>query len=148
MGTGPFWTFELVAEARLHERLGIALLGGAGQHSGTGYASDDLSITGVAVNAGAEARYYVHGGFRGFHLGAEAYYFRFRDVIHYPAGSPSVYDFAGHAAGPFVGFKYVAWCGFTVDGHVGAAYVFMTESDAADHAGLYPLLDLKIGWSL
>jgi hypothetical protein len=144
--SNPFFTVELVVEARAHDHLGIALVGGAGYDSGTAYASDNTAITALAWNVGPEARYYWRSGFRGAYLGGVAYYFRIRSVVHFPA--PLIFDFAGYTPGLFIGFKYVGWRGLTVDGHVGVARVFMTESDSADHAGLYPLLDLKVGWSI
>jgi hypothetical protein len=130
---------ELTAEARVHDKVGLALVGGAGKV--TDRASN---ISADAYEAGAQIRVYVLGDFRhGMQLGAEALYLHvsLRDVV--ASGE-------GLAIGPFIGYKVMVDAGFTFDTQVGFERVALraTANGSSDSESEYiPLINLNIGWS-
>jgi hypothetical protein len=141
-----FPVFELAAEIRVHEKVGIALMVAGAAHSGsfTGVTTRDL-----AFEAGAEPRWYAFGDFRhGMQLGVELRYFRMSSVLTFvPDGGQLPFHFEGYLAGPFLGYKYTADVGFTVEAKLGFVARDLTMSDAGDHPNVLPITDLKIGWS-
>ena len=141
-----FYLSELSGEIRVWDRWGIGLFAGVGgrDHVETGVASSHEVWEG-----GFQLRCYLVGDFRrGLTVGAEAYAFghTFEDVI-VSSGEKWNYWSTGRVVGGFLGYKYVADVGFTVDASLGAARVWATQSDIPDHSGWYPLINLKVGWS-
>lgn len=135
---------EVTAEQRVDDVLSAAAIGGVGGFGG------DFWIWEV----GAQLRYYALGSFdHGLQLGAELLYVHVSsdDVLDTGIGGKGV----GLAVGPFVGYKYAADLGFTVDVQAGAQYMAIAaeagdgagaESEDSD-AGVIPLVNLNLGWS-
>ena len=68
---------ELTGEARVHDKVGVALIGGAGKYS-------DPNVSGISATvyeAGGQVRVYVIGDFRhGMQLGGELLYLHLSDA--------------------------------------------------------------------
>jgi hypothetical protein len=136
---------ELTGEYRAHDKVGVALIAGAGQYSSS---SGGVDIKATAFEAGAQVRYYVVGDFRhGMQLGAELLYLHLSDARISTSGE-------GLAVGPFLGYKYTADIGFTFDGQLGFEYVGARAMASAGGAtatnsgsSYIPLLNLNVGWS-
>jgi len=134
---------ELTGEYRALDKLGVALVAGAGK-----YTSDSGNISAGVLEAGAQLRYYVVGDFRhGMQLGAEVLYLHLTDDQVTATGE-------GVAMGPFAGYKIATRVGFTFEGQLGVEYVAaraearngaVTASDT--NAAWIPLLNLNVGWS-
>lgn len=130
---------EATGEFKLADRVGLAVIGGAGR------------VDGYPVwEAGVQGRFYGLGDFRGgLELGVEAL------AIGVRAEEDGVTATAlGVGLGPFIGGKYITDIGFTIDGQLGGSVVFasaqatdgtLTESRGA--RTLTPLLNLNLGWS-
>lgn len=119
---------ELTGEARVHDRVGVAAVAGAG------------ATTGVTVwELGAQGRYYPVGDFdHGMQLGAE--------VLGVGGGDDG--DTAvGAALGPFLGYKIAARFGLTFEGQLGVQYATVRANGGDSDAGVAPLLNLNLGWS-
>jgi hypothetical protein len=137
---------EVTGEARLHDKVGVALIAGGGKVDG-GATINGTKTSVTMVEIGAQGRYYVVGDFRhGVQLGAEGIY------IHGSAARDSVSAVAsGLTIGPFVGYKFTADVGFTFDGQIGYQRIGIggsasdgtTSSTAKNHV----LLNLNVGWS-
>jgi hypothetical protein len=141
---------ELTAEGRVHDKVGIAVLGGAGN------VSEDASNTAPAISAtvieaGLQGRYYLLGDFRhGLQLGAEALYLHLREN-----NIATVSAFAeGIAVGPFLGYKYTADIGFTFDSQLGFQRVGLAGEASGNgqtvnrrDSDYIVLLNLNVGWS-
>jgi hypothetical protein len=151
----PFHLFapivELTAEGRAHDKVGVALIGGAGK------ISQDETTTAPAITAsvleiGLQGRYYLLGDFRhGLQLGAEALYLHLGDVN---VDAVSAYA-DGIAVGPFLGYKYTADIGFTFDGQLGFQRVGLAaeakgngQTASSRDSDYIVLLNLNVGWSL
>ena len=130
---------EVTGEFKAADRLGLAVIGGVGRV--TDY---------PAWEAGAQARFYALGDFRGgFELGAEvlALGVSFED-------DGVTATAVGVAVGPFLGGKYITDIGFTIDGQVGGSVV-LASARATDGSAtasnssrtLRPLVNLNLGWS-
>jgi len=133
-----FPVVELTGEARVHDKLGLALVAGAGK-----YTDKDLGISAAVFEAGAQVRAYVVGDFRhGMQLGAEVLY------LHLDAKEITTTG-EGLAVGPFIGYKVMIDAGFTFDTQLGFEHVSARASNgntATDNDWI-PLLNLNIGWS-
>lgn len=144
--TGP--NLPIVAlslEFRAHPRVGIAVMGLAGDDSDTGFFVNSHQ---TFFEIGAEPRWYWGGGFRGWMAGIAVHYFRIHaDLTDVTSGDIQLFDFAGYTYGPFVGYKYTAEIGFTVDAKVGIGAVKRTMSDAGSYRDVIPMTDVKVGWS-
>ena len=96
---------ELTGEARVHDKVGIALIAGAGKYT-------DPNVTGISATvyeAGGQVRVYVIGDFRhGMQLGGELLYLHLNDDRIAISGE-------GLAVGPFLGYKIMIDAGFTFD---------------------------------
>jgi hypothetical protein len=125
---------EITVEKRASENLGVAGIAGAGT-------SEEYRVWELGVSG----RYYLLGDFAsGLQLGAEAVY------VHINTGSSELSG-SGLSVGPFVGGKWTANSGFTLDGQLGAQYVGTQASSGSTSASEYslgPLLNLNLGWSL
>jgi hypothetical protein len=132
---------ELTGEARVHDKVGVAVLGGAGRYSDT---QNGIKLSATAFEAGAQVRYYLLGDFRhGMQLGAEFLYLHLSDSQLAVSGE-------GFAFGPFLGYKFVADVGFTFDTQLGFEYVgarAATATTMASGGEFIPLLNLNVGWS-
>lgn len=116
----------------------MALVGGAGGFT------DDLTVW----EAGAQLRWYALGSFRhGLQLGAELLYVHASGDLLLSDDEATA---SGAALGPFVGYKYAANFGLTVDVQAGAQYLAVAGDDEMDEdadSGVIPLLNLNVGWS-
>ena len=142
---------ELTAEGRVHDKLGIGVVAGAGK------VSEDASATGPAISAtvvevGLQGRYYLLGDFRhGLQLGAEGMYLHVSGIN---VDTISAYA-DGVAVGPFIGYKYTADIGFTFDSQLGFQRIGMFAKASGDgqtastrDSEYFLLLNLNVGWSL
>ncbi|MBK9034803.1 MAG: DUF3575 domain-containing protein [Myxococcales bacterium] len=145
-----FPILEVTGEYRLGPRLGVAGTLGAGRITATSAAGQDLSFT--AAELGGSVRYYVVGSFRqGVQLGAEVMYLLVK-LGDNPDGVQAAGD--GLSVGPFVGYKWTARGGFTVEAQLGIA-ITAIEAHATDGAStateeqsrVRPLVNLNLGWS-
>ncbi|MFT4976662.1 MAG: hypothetical protein ACI8S6_002567 [Myxococcota bacterium] len=131
---------EVTGEVKLAPKISAALIAGYGIPDGT----DSV------IELGAQGRYYVLGDFRsGLQLGAEAIYLRV-------SASDSGVTATGSGAtfGPFVGGKWTADIGFTVDGQVGVQWSGISASAtdgettaSASESDMSPLININLGWS-
>jgi hypothetical protein len=141
--------FEVTAEARVMDKVGIAAVLGGGR------VSEEATATGPAISApifevGLQGRYYLLGDFRhGLQLGAEALYIRASDEVETASATVD-----GLSVGPFLGYKYTADIGFTFDGQVGYQRLGLSgrASDGVqtmtdEQAEWSLLLNLNVGWS-
>jgi hypothetical protein len=141
--------FEVTAEVRALDELGIAAVLGGGRVSEEATATDP-ALSAPVVEVGLQARYYLLGDFRhGLQLGAEALYIYVSDDVE--TVSATVH---GLSAGPFLGYKYTADVGFTFDGQVGFQRLGLS-GEASDGTQVVTeqqsdwslLLNLNVGWS-
>ncbi len=129
-------TVELTGELKVADRASVAAIGGLGSYR-------DYSF----MDLGAQGRYYLLGDFRsGMPVGAELLFARLDYKDSYSASGTSL------STGAFVGGKWTADAGFTLDGSLGVQYV--TAVATADRSGATteedgfgPLLNLNLGWS-
>jgi hypothetical protein len=130
---------ELTAEVRLPVDFSVAAIGGYGGHQGV-----------TLWEAGAQARYYLLGSFEhGMPIGVEALYIGAGDSRQGVRARAT-----GLAVGPFIGYKFAADVGFTIDLAGGFQYVTLSASatDGSNRASLsentiIPLINLNLGWS-
>jgi hypothetical protein len=140
---------ELTGEARALDKLGVAVVAGAGKVSQDATPTTP-ALSAAAYEAGLSVRYYLLGDFRhGLQLGAEALYIHVSDKIESISASAR-----GLAIGPFAGYKYTADFGFTFDAQLGVQRVGLTGEahDAATSTSqkdskFIPLLNANVGWS-
>jgi hypothetical protein len=129
---------ELTAEIAATDQLGLAVILGGGAYRGFG-----------VIEAGAQARYYAVGDFdHGMQLGVEVLGVH---VFSDNALGTGIAGFGtGVAAGPFIGYKFAADFGLTLDVQLGAAWAFI-RADAggatANDTDFLPILNLNAGWS-
>jgi len=105
-------TLEVTAEFPLGDRVGLAAIGAYGHPNVDPIfgGSGNLSLT--IIEAGAQLRYYVTGGFRnGAHLGIEALATR---ITNDDNGDNGI----SVTAGPLLGYKFY-WAGIALDLQVG-----------------------------
>jgi hypothetical protein len=131
---------ELTGEARVHDNVGVALIGGAGKYS-------DPNVSGISATvyeAGAQVRVYVIGDFRhGMQVGGELLYLHLSDSRVALSGE-------GLAVGPFLGYKLTIDAGFTFDAQLGFEHISARATDGTSNASdktFIPLLNLNVGWS-
>jgi hypothetical protein len=131
---------ELTGEARVHDKIGVALIGGAGKYT-------DPNINGVSATVyevGGQVRAYVIGDFRhGMQVGGEVLYLHLSDARLAATGE-------GLAIGPFIGYKIMIDAGFTFDAQLGVEHISLQASNASNSASdktFIPLLNLNVGWS-
>lgn len=130
---------ELTGEYRVDDKMGAALIVGAGTVDGYN-----------AYEVGAQYRYYVLGSFiHGLQVGAELLYLSIDDTEGNVTASGN-----GLAIGPFVGYKIASNLGFTFDLQAGAQYLAMqaeaevgSASASDEDSDIIPLLNLNFGWS-
>lgn len=143
---------ELTLEARVADRVGLALIGAVGQMSTTssGGTRHDFS----AYELGTSFRYYAVGDFNsGMQLGAELLWVHVT-LDSSTSGSDVSGVGAGVAMGPMIGYKYTADVGFTFDGQLGFQWIALTakassggDTMSAEQKRLIPLLNVNVGWS-
>ena len=131
---------ELTAEARAHDKIGVALIGGGGKYT-------DPNVSGISASVyevGGQVRAYVLGDFRhGMQLGGELLYLHLDDKRLSATGE-------GLAIGPFVGYKIMTDIGFTFDAQVGFEYITaraQASGSTNNDKSIIPLLNLNVGWS-
>jgi len=133
---------ELTAEIRAADKVGVAVIAGAGS-----VRDDKVDSRITLLEAGANARYYVWGSFRrGVELGAEAVY------VHASAEASSTgVQAEGLAVSPFAGYKWTHRSGFTLDGQIGASFLVArghADTGAMDERSkVGPMLNLQVGYS-
>jgi hypothetical protein len=140
---------ELTGEVRALDKLGVAVIAGAGKISADATPTTP-KISAAAYEAGLSVRYYLLGDFRhGLQLGAEALYIHVSDEIETVSASAK-----GLAVGPFAGYKYTTDIGFTFDGQLGFQRVGLigeahdaTTATSHEESKFIPLLNLNVGWS-
>jgi hypothetical protein len=131
-----FPVVELTGEARVHDKVGVALVAGAGK-----YTDNNIGISAGVFEAGAQVRAYAVGDFRhGMQIGAEVLY------LHLDAKEITTTG-EGLAVGPFIGYKVMIDAGFTFDTQVGFEHVSARASNTNTDTDWIPLLNLNIGWS-
>jgi hypothetical protein len=139
--------FELTAEFRAGQNVGVALLGGAGSIT-----EKSTNTTFGVYEVGGQFRFYVLGDFRrGLDLGLEVLYMKLSGDIDRVAGTAQ-----GIAIGPFIGYKLGTMAGFVFDAQIGVERVGIAASahdaatgqqDSASDSKWIPLLNLNVGWS-
>jgi hypothetical protein len=131
---------ELTGEARVHDKVGVALIAGAGK-----YTDPDVSgISATVYEAGGQVRVYIVGDFRhGMELGGELLYIHLNDDRIAISGE-------GLAVGPFLGYKIMIDAGFTFDAQLGFEHISARADGngaTANDRTFIPLLNLNVGWS-
>ena len=142
---------EVTGEYQLTPQMGAALIAGLGS-------VEDKDITYSLWEVGASFRYYAVGDFdHGMQLGAEVKYLG-ASMDESEANVDVSAVGAGTSIGPFIGYKFVADMGLTVDIQAGFKWLAVSaqaevKSDDAsatasesDSAGV-ALLNLNLGWS-
>jgi hypothetical protein len=133
---------ELTGEARVHDKVGVALIGGVGKYTDP----DDSSLSASVWEAGGQVRAYVIGDFRhGMQIGGELLYLHLDSTTLAATGE-------GLAVGPFLGYKIATDVGFTFDAQVGFEHISArakstTGPEMANGKSFIPLLNLNVGWS-
>jgi hypothetical protein len=143
-----FPVFEVSAEARLANHVGLGVLGGIGSVT-----PKDSSISYPAREFGVELLFYPLEAFDSLVFGGEL------SLIHISVDETkaSFTGFgSGTAIGPFVGYKLITKGGFTFFAHLGAQYLSSHAegkdtssglSASVDNSQWIPLVDLNLGWS-
>ena len=134
-----FPVVELTGEIRAHDKLGVALIGGAGR-----YTDKSVNISAAVYEIGAQLRFYPIGDFRhGMQLGAEVLY------VHLTQNNLSLRG-EGVGVGPFIGYKVISNAGFTFDAQMGGQYIGVRATDGYSSGSgkdVIVLLNLNVGWS-
>ncbi|HXI60420.1 MAG TPA: hypothetical protein VNO55_30370, partial [Polyangia bacterium] len=132
---------ELTGEIRASDKIGVAVVAGAGKYSET---DNGVKLSASVYEAGAQFRYYVVGDFRhGMQLGAELLYLHLSDSNLSAKGE-------GLAIGPFAGYKYTTDIGFTVDTQLGFERITARAAagtSTASNSDYIVLLNINVGWS-
>jgi hypothetical protein len=129
---------EMTAEIRAHDKLGIAVIGGAGR-----YTDRSASISASVYELGGQLRFYPIGDFRhGLQVGVETLYLHLSNPAISLGG-------VGIAVGPFLGYKVISDAGFTFDAQLGGQYVAARATNGSGESGdtTIVLLNLNVGWS-
>jgi len=141
---------ELTGEYRVLDKLGVAVVLGAGKVTPKATAGLPPPPSVPVWEAGLQGRYYLLGDFRhGMQIGAEAIY------MHASLDGNGVSAVAdGFSLGGFLGYKVMADVGFTFDCQLGYQVVGfgasatngqMTASRQSAQGAV--LLNLNVGWS-
>lgn len=134
---GPF--FELSAEFRVHDQIGISGILGMGSVT-----SGDVSA--FMWDIGAQVRGYAVGDFdHGMQLGLEVLYIGADTEFEGSAVSAN-----GLGIGPFVGYKVTADFGLAFEIQAGVAWVAVSaasETEEADASTILPLVNINLGWA-
>jgi hypothetical protein len=142
--------FELTAEVRLVDSIGLAGIVGGGTVTVVDAFGEDISFD--AFELGAHFRWYPIGDFdHGMQLGVELLYI----FVSGSVGSSGVTGTgSGLAVGPFIGYKITTSVGFTFDAQLGAQMAGIaaqatdgTTTEEASDTQVIPLLNLNIGWA-
>jgi hypothetical protein len=140
---------ELMGDIRVLEKLSIAAILGFGTVQLTGaFAGERATV----FEAGTQIKLYAIGDFdHAMQLGLEALYIHLSATLD---ASGVTGTGSGLAIGPFIGYKWIARFGLTIDLQVGAqlAGIFAEASDGTtteedSTTELVPLLNLNFGWS-
>jgi len=134
---------EVTAELRLAPRIGVAAIAGVGSitHLGDKY---------TVLEAGAQLRFYALGSFQqGLEVGLETLYVGVSgDNLQDTKISGAA---AGLAMGPFIGYKYIAPMGLTLEVQAGASYAVIhadtSNGGSSQSQDIFPLVNLNAGWS-
>lgn len=131
---------EVTAELRLADKLGVAVIAGAG-----GVRDRDTDQRIRVFEGGASARYYVTGSFRtGAQLGAEALY------VYADAGAGAMTTISAEGLGlsPFAGYKWTHRSGLTLEGQAGVTFLVArgTADPDTEKRAIGPLLNLQLGY--
>ena len=132
---------ELTGEARVHDKVGVALIGGAGKYTDPNV----TSISATVYEAGAQVRVYVIGDFRhGMQVGGELLYLHLNDDRVAISGE-------GLAVGPFLGYKIMIDAAYSVRRPVELQHIEQRRAQGngatANDRSIIPLLNLNVGWS-
>jgi hypothetical protein len=138
----PF--LEVTAEVRLAPKVGVGVTGGAGvTHINEDTTNDKVTL----LEGGISPRYYLTGDFRGgVQLGAEVQYL----YASANDSSMSTVSAAGLSMGPYVGYKWTAAMGLTLEAQGGVSFLAIKGSDSNSDKSekhVFPLLNLNAGWS-
>ena len=131
---------ELTGELQVIDDVGVGIIGGWGQYD------DNTTIW----ELGMKGRYYLLGDFKtGLQLGGELLYIGANSSdsgVSATASGPSI--------GPFVGGKWTADFGLTLELQIGAQYFAVqgrgtdgTNTATSEESGFGPLINLNVGWS-
>ncbi|MCB9676278.1 MAG: hypothetical protein H6737_14240 [Alphaproteobacteria bacterium] len=123
--------FEVTAEFRLADRIGLGAIGGIGASGG------------IPVGTfGPTFRFYPVGSFdHGMQVGADL-----QLVAAATEFDGVIYSAAGVSGGPFVGYKIAARFGLTFEGQLGVGGSFVSGGGQTS-VGPIPILNLNLGWS-
>jgi opacity protein-like surface antigen len=142
--------FEVEAEFKVAPKSGMAGIAGIGSMSVINWqgASNTFSV----FELGASYRYYLVGDFdHGMQVGGEILYANVSGDIGDASGIGR-----GLAMGPFLGYKYAAGFGLTVEVQGGAQFMLATgnaedtstgQTSSAADSGIIALVNLNLGWS-
>ncbi len=141
---------ELTGEYAITPQLGFALIGGFGSYE------FDSTTTGTLWEIGGSLRYYALGDFEhGMQVGAEVSHLGL-SVDTNESGLDLSASGAGTSLGGFLGYKFIAAIGFTIDIQVGYEIGFIS-AEVSSSDGTNPqgdeettegvLLNLNAGWS-
>lgn len=141
---------EVTGEYRVGPRLGVAAILGAGKFSTTDSADTTLRFT--AGELGASARYYALGSFRaGLQVGVELLYLAI-SLGDNPQMVQATGD--GLSLSPFVGYKWTARGGFTIEAQGGLSILAVqahatdgTSSSSSEQSRVSPMINFNLGWS-
>jgi hypothetical protein len=151
---------EITAEIRLHERIGVAIIGGVGsidpyQFQQTKPPPGVKTGRFTVWEAGGQFVSYPVGHFdHGMQLGAELLYVGIAGSAESATNSASGTG-QGLSMGPFIGYKFTAKVGFSLAIQGGIAYV-TARADAKDAQGNTasttdsqwgPLINFNLGWA-
>lgn len=139
---------EVTAERRVGDRLGFAVMVGAGQF--TDESSNGVENTFTAFEGGISARAYVLGDFdQGLQLGGAVEYVHLSGDDVNNSGVSAVGS--GLLLAPFVGYKHVWSFGLTFDGQLGPSYLAVRaegdDGSTAEDSKVGVHLNLNLGWS-
>ncbi|MEO7096183.1 MAG: hypothetical protein ABI175_23185 [Polyangiales bacterium] len=137
----PPTIFRVSAEGRLVDHLSFGVAGGFGRLATTG---GDGHAT--VVTLGAQLRGYLVGSFSGLYVAAEL---RFaRPILEDGERLSSRWVVPGVTVGPMVGFKVIAFGGFTLDTSLGLGIVIVDRRrEGQPTTRLEPQWELGVGYS-
>ena len=140
---------ELMGDFRVLDKLSIAAILGFGTVQLTGGFEEERA---TVFEAGTQIKFYAIGDFdHAMQLGLEALYIHVSATLD---ASGVTGTGSGLAIGPFIGYKWIASFGLTIDVQLGAqlAGIFAEASDGTtteeeSTTEFIPLLNLNFGWS-
>jgi hypothetical protein len=151
---------EITAEIRVHERIGVAVIGGIGsidpyQFQRTQPPPGVKTGRFTVWELGGQFVSYPVGHFdHGMQLGAELLYVGVAGTAESATNSASGTG-QGLSVGPFIGYKFTAKVGFSLALQGGVAYL-TARADAKDAQGntsstsdsqVGPLININLGWA-